>query len=114
MAQSIIALVKNRTHMQSSEANKIVFLSPRAIEKVKEILNNRTSPEVKKPNGLRVFATQGCCSNQYGMTLENQVKSGDIQWNESGISVYVDGKSAALLKDRGLTLLKRPRNQVSK
>lgn len=84
--------------MQSAEGKKLVSLSPRAIEKVKEILNKKTSPEMKRLNGLRVFAAKGCCSNQYGMALEDQAKSGDIEWNEDGISIYVDAQSAALLK----------------
>lgn len=79
--------------MQTTE--KVVTLSPLAIERVKEFIQKDDS----EANGLRIFVAQGGCSGyQYGMVLERNAKSDDISWTESGINVYVDNQSARLLQ----------------
>jgi iron-sulfur cluster assembly accessory protein len=79
--------------MQTTE--KVVTLSPLAIERVKEFIQKDNS----EANGLRIFVGQGGCSGyQYGMVLEKNAKSDDISWTESGINVYVDNQSAKLLQ----------------
>ncbi|HZW57136.1 MAG TPA: iron-sulfur cluster assembly accessory protein [Nitrososphaerales archaeon] len=76
-------------------SDRVVKLSPLAIERVKEFM----AKDKNKANGLRIFVAQGGCSGyQYGMVLENTVKSDDISWTESGINVYIDNQSARLLQ----------------
>jgi iron-sulfur cluster assembly accessory protein len=80
--------------MQSS-TQKIVTLSPLAIERVKEFMTK----DKEGANGLRIFVAQGGCSGyQYGMVLERNAKSDDISWSEGGISVYMDNQSAKLME----------------
>lgn len=77
-------------------SEKIVTLSPLAIERVKEFI---TRDKKANANGLRVFVMPGGCSGyQYGMVLENVAKSDDLSWSESGINVYVDTQSAKMLQ----------------
>jgi iron-sulfur cluster assembly accessory protein len=81
--------------MQRS-AEKIVTLSPLAIERVKAFI---AKDKKMNANGLRIFVMAGGCSGyQYGMVLENEAKGDDISWSESGINVYVDAQSAKLLQ----------------
>ena len=80
--------------MQTS-SQRIVTLSPLAIERVKEFM----AKDEEKANGLRIFVMPGGCSGyQYGMVLERNAKSDDISWTESGINVYIDNQSARLLE----------------
>jgi iron-sulfur cluster assembly accessory protein len=75
---------------------RIVTLSPLAVERVKSFI---AKDKKINANGLRVFVMPGGCSGyQYGMVLENEAKSDDISWSESGINVYVDVQSAKLLQ----------------
>jgi iron-sulfur cluster assembly protein len=74
---------------------KVVTLSPLAIERVKQFISR---DESNKASGLRVFVMPGGCSGyQYGMVLESEAKPDDITWFENGINVYVDSQSARLL-----------------
>jgi iron-sulfur cluster assembly protein len=80
--------------MQSS-TQKIVTLSPLAIERVKEFM----AKDQEQMNGLRIFVAPGGCSGyQYGMVLEKAAKSDDICWAENGINVYMDAQSARLMQ----------------
>jgi len=80
--------------MQSS-TQKIVTLSPLAIQRVKEFM----AKDKEEANGLRIFVAQGGCSGyQYGMVLERSAKSDDITWMDGGISVYMDSQSARLME----------------
>lgn len=80
--------------MQSS-TQKIVTLSPLAIDRVKEFM----AKDKEQANGLRIFVAPGGCSGyQYGMVLEKNARSDDISWNEGGINVYMDTQSAKLME----------------
>jgi len=80
--------------MQSS-TQKIVTLSPLAIERVKEFM----AKDKNEANGLRISVAPGGCSGyQYGMVLEKNAKSDDISWAEGGINVYMDSQSARLME----------------
>ena len=80
--------------MQSS-TQKIVTLSPLAIERVREFM----AKDKNEANGLRIFVAPGGCSGyQYGMVLEKNAKSDDISWAEGGINVYMDSQSARLME----------------
>ena len=79
--------------MQSS-TQKIVTLSPLAIERVKEFM----AKDKNQANGLRIFVAPGGCSGyQYGMVLDN-AKGDDISWSDGGINVYMDTQSARLME----------------
>jgi iron-sulfur cluster assembly accessory protein len=81
--------------MQRS-TEKVVTLSPLAIERVKSFIAKDTKI---KADGLRVFVMPGGCSGyQYGMVLENERKGDDVTWSENGIKVYIDSQSAKLLQ----------------
>lgn len=81
--------------MQSS-AQKIVTLSPLAIERVKEFM---AKDKEEQFNGLRIFVAPGGCSGyQYGMVLERNAKTDDISWTDGGINVYMDSQSARLME----------------
>jgi iron-sulfur cluster assembly accessory protein len=80
--------------MQSS-TQKIVTLSPLAIDRVKEFM----AKDKDQANGLRIFVAPGGCSGyQYGMVLERNARSDDICWTEGGINVYMDTQSAKLME----------------
>jgi iron-sulfur cluster assembly protein len=49
--------------------------------------------------GLRVFVAGGGCSGlQYGMTFDDEVREGDLEWNAHGLRMLVDPVSARYLK----------------
>jgi iron-sulfur cluster assembly accessory protein len=78
-----------------SSTQKIVTLSPLAVERVKEFM----AKDKNEANGLRIFVAPGGCSGyQYGMVLEKNAKSDDISWAEGGINVYMDSQSARLME----------------
>jgi len=84
--------------MQST-AEKLVTLSPLAVERVKEFISKDKNAEQRRANGLRIFVAQGGCSGyQYGMVLEDHPRDDDISWSVDGINVYVDNQSAKFLK----------------
>ncbi len=75
---------------------KIVTLSPLAIERVKQFMAKEDSGDAK---GLRVFVMPGGCSGyQYGMVLDKEAKSDDITWAEDGVQIFIDTQSARLLE----------------
>ena len=79
--------------MQSTE--KIVTITPLAIERVKEFM----AKDKENTNGLRIFVQPGGCSGyQYGMVLEKTARSDDLSWTENGINVYIDQQSAKLVE----------------
>ena len=81
--------------MQTS-SERVVTITPLAIQRVKDFIAKDKS---MKADGLRVFVMAGGCSGyQYGMVLEDEAKSDDISWSESGIKVYVDKQSASLIQ----------------
>src|ERR687884_2048147 len=48
---------------------------------------------------LRVFVAGGGCSGlQYGMTFDDEVREGDIDWNAHGLRMLVDPVSARYLR----------------
>src|SRR5579871_5131587 len=91
----LILLLTDSVIMQRS-TEKIVSLTPLAIERVKTFIAKETKYNA---NGLRIFVMPGGCSGyQYGMVLEKEAKSDDLSWSEGGINVYVDAQSAKLLQ----------------
>jgi iron-sulfur cluster assembly protein len=71
-----------------------IEVTPRAIEKVKEIL----SQQEPKPLGLRVSVVGGGCSGfSYQMNFENQTNSIDKTYEFDGLKVFVDQASLMYL-----------------
>jgi len=76
--------------------SKLVTITPKAIEKVKEFID---SEEEKKQDGLRVYVAGGGCSGfSYGLSLENEQADDDNIINTDGIKLYIDSASAQYLK----------------
>jgi len=72
----------------------LISLTPLAAEKVKELLNQRQTPE----HGLRVGARGGGCSgNSYFMEFCERESPGDEMVVSEGVKLVVDTKSATLL-----------------
>ena len=74
---------------------KLVTITPKAIEKVKEFIES----EEKKQDGLRVYVAGGGCSGfSYGLSLENEKAEDDSIIDTDGIKLYIDSASAQYLK----------------
>jgi iron-sulfur cluster assembly protein len=77
-----------------SNRTKGISLSPLAAEKVKELLEQRGTPE----HGLRIGVRGGGCSgNSYFMEFCEQESPGDEVTLSEGIKLVVDTKSMTLL-----------------
>ena len=73
----------------------VVSLSDAAVAKLSELTKEETNPDI----GLRVYVYSGGCSGfRYGMMLEDAPTPEDNVLDVSGIKVYVDGQSIALLQ----------------
>ena len=77
-----------------NQVKSLISLSPLAAEKVKELLEQRGTPE----HGLRVGVRGGGCSgNSYFMEFcEGEVEGDEVVVSE-GIKLVVDSKSSQLL-----------------
>ena len=72
----------------------MITLTPVAVQRVKDLLTQRGSPEL----GLRVGVRGGGCSgNSYYMEFCESPSAGDEVYESDGIKVFVDSKSATLL-----------------
>ena len=73
----------------------VVSLTDAAASKLRELTKDETNPDI----GLRVYVYSGGCSGfRYGMMLEDAPTPEDNVLSASGIKVYVDGQSVALLQ----------------
>ncbi len=71
-----------------------VELTPRAVEKVKEIRESQGQPEA----GLRIYVAGGGCSGfKYGMALDTPGADDEVI-DAGGLSVLVDSMSLPYLK----------------
>ena len=72
----------------------MISITPVAIEKVKEIMNQQTP----SPAGLRVAVVGGGCSGfQYQMAFESQSNGTDKEYSFEGLKVFVDQMSGMYL-----------------
>jgi len=72
----------------------MVQLTPKAIDKVKEILGSQEP----KPAGLRISVVGGGCSCfSYSMAFENQPNMLDKTYSYDGLKVFVDQASMLYL-----------------
>ena len=77
------------------QAAPLVTLTEAAVAKLTELTREESDANV----GLRVYVYSGGCSGyRYGMMLEDQPTAEDIKVQSSGINVYVDPQSTALLQ----------------
>ncbi len=84
-----------------------VTLSPEAVTAVRNIMDE------KKLDGyaLRVFvAGGGCCSVQFGMALDNQIRDNDLTFESDGIQVIVDDASMKYLQGGKIDFVNDPRH----
>lgn len=69
---------------------KGINLTARAVDKVRELVEEEGNPELK----LRVYITGGGCSGfQYGFSFEEQVEEDDTVIQEAEVKVLVDPMS---------------------
>ncbi len=67
-----------------------INLSPRAVEKVRQLVAEEENQELK----LRVYITGGGCSGfQYGFSFEDQAAEDDAAIEKDGVTVLVDPMS---------------------
>jgi len=72
----------------------MIHISDRAAQEVHGLLERQQKPDAM----LRVFVAGGGCSGfQYGMTLEEEPMEGDEQFEQNGVRVIVDPRSAMYL-----------------
>lgn len=84
----------------------MIELTPRAIERVREIMRDQGIVE----GGLRVGVTGGGCSGMsYSLAIDTEERPGDKTFEKDGVKIFVDMKSLLYLegstldyKDEGL------------
>jgi iron-sulfur cluster assembly protein len=82
-------------HLMIEQQPTVLSLSDAAALKLRELTKEETNPNI----GLRVYVYSGGCSGfRYGMMLEDAPTPEDKVLQASGIKVYVDGQSIALLQ----------------
>ncbi len=80
-------------NQQSAVETSIVNMTPAAVDKVRELLEQENDPTL----ALRVFVAGGGCSGlQYGMTLDEE-QEGDTVIPLSGIKILVDEMSVGYI-----------------
>lgn len=73
----------------------VLKLTPAAISRVRYLQSKRSKPLL----GLRVGVKGGGCSGfSYVLKLEDAQRQSDITWEQEGIRIFVDGKSAEILQ----------------
>lgn len=83
------------TEVQPVSPPTVVTLSDAAATKLRDLTKEEANPDI----GLRVYVYSGGCSGyRYGMMLEDAPTPEDQILEASGIKVYVDTQSIALLQ----------------
>jgi iron-sulfur cluster insertion protein len=76
------------------EMNDPLVFTENAVKKVKELIDEEGSPDLK----LRVFVTGGGCSGfQYGFTFEDSVNEDDTQVVRDSVTLLIDPMSLQYL-----------------
>ena len=77
------------------EQPQLVTMAPGAIAKIKELIAEENSPDLK----LRMFVSGGGCSGmQYGFTFEETANEDDFDLEFDGVHVLVDSMSSQYLQ----------------
>lgn len=73
--------------------NSEIFLTDKAVNKIKELLNNR------EETGLKINVISGGCSGfSYEFSLVKSPKNGDTTIKEKGINIYINQESLNIIK----------------
>jgi iron-sulfur cluster insertion protein len=87
------AMMVDATEMASELPGELIFTDA-AAAKVKELLLEETSPDLK----LRVFVTGGGCSGfKYGFTFDEEMQEDDLAVEKGGVTLLVDPMSLQYL-----------------
>lgn len=79
---------------QVLEQPQLVTMGPGAIAKIKELIAEENSPNLK----LRMFVSGGGCSGmQYGFTFEEEANEDDFDLEFDGVHVLIDSMSSQYL-----------------
>lgn len=74
--------------------NTMIELTPKAVEKVREIMHDQGISE----GGLRVGVKGGGCSGMsYNLAIDTEERPGDKVFEKDGVKVFVDLKSLLFL-----------------
>ncbi|MCS6994825.1 MAG: iron-sulfur cluster assembly accessory protein [Anaerolineales bacterium] len=85
--------------------SELIYVSPAAADAVKNILEQRSL----QGYALRVYvAGGGCCSTQFGMALDNNIRTSDISFQSAGIQVVVDEMSIEYLRGARIDFVNDP------
>lgn len=81
--------------METTQVEKIVTITPKAVEKIKEFM----AEEKENPEYLRVYVQGGGCSGlSYGMGFETKAEEDDMVVEEGGVKLLIDSCSQDHLK----------------
>ena len=81
--------------MASEQTQKLVTVSPKAAEKIKEFMKE----DDDKAEYLRVYVQGGGCSGlSYGMGFEKAKEEDDLVIEENGVKILIDSYSLDHLK----------------
>jgi len=81
--------------MATEQTEKLVTVTPKAAEKIKEFMKE----EGEHPEYLRVYTQGGGCSGlSYGMGFEKAPEEDDTVIEENGIKILIDSYSQDSLK----------------
>jgi iron-sulfur cluster insertion protein len=77
------------------EQPQLVTIAPGAVAKIKELIAEENSPNLK----LRMFVSGGGCSGmQYGFTFEETANEDDFDLEFDGIHLLIDAMSSQYLQ----------------
>lgn len=80
---------------QQTKTKSIITLTKKAAKKIKSYLEK----ENKKNKGLRIsLYAMGCCGPKTTLSFEEKPKEKDIELNQNGVRIFVEGASKELLK----------------
>ena len=81
--------------VETTQIEKIVTITPKAVEKIKEFM----AEEKEHPEYLRVYVQGGGCSGlSYGMGFETKAEEDDTVIEENGVKLLIDSCSQDHLK----------------
>ena len=76
------------------EQPQLVTMAPGAIAKIKELMAEENTPNLK----LRMFVSGGGCSGmQYGFTFEEEANEDDFNLEFDGVTLLIDSMSSQYL-----------------
>jgi iron-sulfur cluster assembly protein len=91
--------------IETKVQSETIVLSQAAAEAVRDILTQRNLDGY----ALRVYvAGGGCCSVQFGMALDNNVRGNDFKFESNGVNVLVDDQSMNYLRGAKVDFVNDP------